>query len=71
MRPVVMMNKKLLLIIKNSAALVPIFPDGISLEDVLGFRASYLLSAYLLNPIAALRANIMQRIISKNSLRLN
>ena len=70
MNAVVMMNIMALMMINAVAALVPIIPDGISLFFVLGLRASNLLSASLLNPIAAFRAKIMQSIISRSSLML-
>lgn len=70
MNAVVMMNSKALMIINAAAAPGLIKPEGISLFLVLGLRASNFLSTSLLKPIAALRAKIMQRIISKSSLRL-
>jgi len=65
--PLVIINNNALAMTKMAAALVLIAPDGISLFFVLGLSASNLLSASLLNPIAAFLANIMQSIISRNS----
>jgi hypothetical protein len=47
-----------------------IIPAGISLPLVLGLSESNLLSASLLNPIAAFRANTMHSKISKSTLIL-
>lgn len=46
-------------------------PEGISLITVLAFFASYARSMYLLNAIAALRANTMHRMIKTKSFRSN
>ena len=70
MKAVVIINNAALTMTKIAAALLPIIPEGISLFLVLGLSASNLLSASLLNPIAALRAKIMHRTISSRSLRL-
>jgi hypothetical protein len=70
-KPVVIINRAAFTITKNAAALVLIFPVGIYLFFVLGLRASKLLSASRLNPIAALRAKIIQSITSRRSFKLN
>ena len=55
---------------KENAATVEIFPAGISLFAVRGFFASIFRSANRLNPMAALRAQIMQAITNKNVFQL-
>lgn len=56
---------------KNKTLLAEITPDGISRLRVLSFLASMVLSAHLLNAIAAFRALTIQSITSNNSLRSN
>ena len=56
---------------KVPADLLFILPEGISLEAVLGFNASYFLSANLLKPIAEFLAKIIHKIMIIRSLRLN
>src|SRR5664280_889412 len=70
MKAVVIMKRDALIITNIVAARMLIIPRGISPSFVLGLRASNRLSAILLNPIAALRAKIMQSIIRRKSLRL-
>ena len=54
-------------ITNNNAFFGEITPVGISLRAVRTFSESYFLSINLLKPIAALRANIMQRTTSKSN----
>ena len=70
MNPAVIINRTAFAITNAAADLGPIIPEGISLFLVLGLSASKFLSASLLNPIAALRAKIIQRIIRRSSLKL-
>lgn len=60
------MNNKLFTIEKMSALEEEIRPEGISLIIVRGFFASISRSKYRLKAMAALRAKIIQKIISKS-----
>lgn len=70
MKPAVIINRIEFTITKMPADRLLIIPEGISLAAVLGFIASYLLSASLLNPMAAFLAKIMHKITRIRSLRL-
>lgn len=56
-----------LAIVKISAELEVMIPEGISLMAVRGFLASILLSSHLLNAMAALLANIIHNITNINN----
>lgn len=60
------MNSKQFKKTKMSAFLAFIILDGISRTAVLGFKTSKCLSIYLLNAIAALRANTIHKMTNKN-----
>jgi hypothetical protein len=70
MNAVVIMKRMALITINAAADLVLIIPEGISLFFVLGLSASNLLSASLLNPMAAFLAKIIQSIIKRSNLIL-
>jgi hypothetical protein len=71
MKNVVEINKAAFKITNNKAEMLSILPEGISLDNVLGFNASYFWSAYLLKPIAAFLAKIIHKTINRKSFRLN